>query len=175
MEEIAARAGIVASVIYDHFSSKHDLYVRLLEVHGRALIERSVRDVAHAAPRERLRLSLEAFYGFVEEDPFVWRFLFRDPPADPRIARVYDRIRGEATDAIASVIGTEMTEAVADTGMPRDRAARMLAEGARAATDGLAGWWYEHREVPREQVVALATSLLWSGFGGLVAAQRDGA
>ena len=39
---------------------------------------------------------------------------------------------------------------------------------SRAATDGLAGWWYENRDVPREQVVAIAMGLLWEGFGGLV-------
>lgn len=169
MTEIARRAGVVASVIYDHFPSKRELYLELLERHGQALIERSVSSVPESPPRERLRLSVQAFYQFVEEDPFVWRFLFRDPPADPEVARTYHRIRDRATEAIASVFEAEvMPDRAPELRIPRRRAARMFAEAARAATDGLAGWWYENRDVPREQVVAIAMGLLWEGFGGLV-------
>jgi AcrR family transcriptional regulator len=168
MVEIARRSGVVASVIYDHFPSKRDLYLELLELHGQALIERSVSGVPDAPPRDRLRLSLEAFYEFVEDDPFVWRFLFRDPPADPDIARAYHRIRDRATEAIASVLESEVAPDTAlGLRIPRRRAARMFAEAARAATDGLAGWWYANRDVPREQVVAIAMGLLWEGFAGL--------
>jgi hypothetical protein len=33
-------------------------------------------------------------------------------------------------------------------------------------------WWYEHREVPREQVVAAAMNALWVGFGRLADGER---
>jgi AcrR family transcriptional regulator len=171
MGEIARRADVVASVIYDHFPSKRNLYVELLELHGRALIERSVSAVPESPPRERLRLSIEAFYEFVAEDPFVWRFLFRDPPADPEVATVHRRIRDQATEAIADVIASEMAGATGGIGGSRSENARMIAECARAATDGLAGWWYEHREVPRERIVAVALGLLWEGFRGLLDAR----
>jgi AcrR family transcriptional regulator len=164
MQEIARRADVVASVIYDHFPSKRQLYVELLELHGRALIERAVKVVPDSPPRERLRLSIEAFYEFVGDDPFVWRLLFRDPPADPEVAAVHRGIRDQATEAIAEVIRSGMPGAI--SGGPET--ARMLAECARAATDGLAGWWYEHREVPRERIVAIAMALLWEGFRGLL-------
>ena len=172
MEEIAGRAGVVASVIYDHFTSKRNLYVELLELHGEALIERSVSRIQESEPRERLLRGIEAFFEFVEEDPFVWRFLFRDPPAVPEITDVHREIRDRATEEIASVLESQATPQVtAELPIPRKRAARMLAEAVRAATDGLAAWWYENRETPREHVVAIAMSLLWNGFGGLVGAQ----
>jgi len=31
----------------------------------------------------------------------------------------------------------------------------MLAEGIKAVNNGLAGWWHQHREVPREQHLLL--------------------
>src|ERR687893_1338252 len=86
VSEIAARAGVVASVIYDHFGSKRDLHIELLQLHGDALIERSIENVSGEGPYELLQASVDAFYRFVEEDPFVWRFLFPDPPSDPEIA-----------------------------------------------------------------------------------------
>lgn len=174
MTEIAARAGVVASVIYDHFASKRELYIDLLELHGRSLIERSVIEIPDAPPEQRTRLGVEAFYEFVEEDPFVWRFLFQDPPTDPEAAAAHSRIRDEATEAIAVQIAAIAPQVPAPPGMRRDLAARMFAEAARAATDGLAGWWYDNRDVPREQVVTVATALLWGGFQGLIAGAPGG-
>jgi AcrR family transcriptional regulator len=37
-------------------------------------------------------------------------------------------------------------------------------EVMRAVLQGLALWWYEHREVPRERIVASAMNSLWIGF-----------
>jgi hypothetical protein len=43
-------------------------------------------------------------------------------------------------------------------------ALEMAAEVIRAGLTGLAIWWNEHPEVPREQVVATAVNVLWIGF-----------
>jgi AcrR family transcriptional regulator len=168
ISEIARAAGVVASVIYDHFPSKRALHIELLEIHGSALIERAVRPVEGAAPRELLRLSTEAFFEFVEEDPFVWRLFFRDPPPDPEIAAAHRRVRDRATEAIAALIEAAVPGVEPPWGIPRPQASWMLAEASRAATDALAAWWYEHPEVPREQVVTVAVALLWEGFDGIV-------
>src|SRR5919109_2613033 len=77
MGEIAARAGVVASVIYDHFSSKRELFVELLQLHGSELIRSSITEVEGEPGEELMRASLEAYFRLVEEDPFAWRFLFR--------------------------------------------------------------------------------------------------
>ncbi len=173
MGEIAARAGVVASVIYDHFpDGKRELYMALLEVHGRALIEHSVRFIPGATPYELVRAASEAFFEFMEEDPFVWRFIFRDPPPDPEIDVVHKRVRANATKAIAAVIDGVAPAGPLLEGVDRRLAAEMLAEAARASTDGLAGWWYEHRDLPREQVVEAATALIWHGLGGLLERAR---
>lgn len=170
MAAIAKRAGVVASVIYDHFPSKRNLYIELLEMHGEALIDRAVRELpTDAPPPELLRMAMEGFYGFVEENPFAWRFLFRDPPTDPQIAAVHTKVRGWATEAIAALIESVAAAARIRFPISRPRAALMLAEGSRAAVDGLAGWWYDHREVPRRQVVEIAARLLWQGLGGILA------
>ncbi len=51
MHEIARRAGVVPSVIYDHFTSKRDLHIELLELHGQALIDRALRRIEGASLR----------------------------------------------------------------------------------------------------------------------------
>ena len=172
MTEIARRAGIVPSVIYDHFPSKRALHVELLERHGQTLIDRSISDIAATSPRAIHEASVSAFFRFVEEDPFAWRFLFRDPPADAEIAAVHARIQERATAGIAALVEAGAPAGAGLLGLPPERASWMLARAAQGATNGLAAWWYEHPEVPRGQVVGLASTLLWEGFGRL--AEPDG-
>lgn len=168
MGEIAAQAGVVASVIYDHFSSKRELHIELLQLHGEQLIRRSIDEVTGDTPEELQRVSIEAYFRFVEEDPFVWRFLFRDPPSDPEIAAAWRRLHDRATAGIAGLIRLGSPAQGPPFELPADTSTWMLAKAAQSASNGLAQWWWEHREVPREQVVALAMALLWEGFGGLL-------
>ena len=170
--EIASRAGVVASVIYDHFGSKRELHVELLQQHGEALIERSIEGVTGEDAYELLRASVEAFYRFVEEDPFVWRFLFRDPPSDPEIAAAHRRVQERATEGIAARLTAVAPGVDAALGLPPERASTMLAKASQEAIQGLAEWWWEHPEVPREEVVDLLVELLWEGFGALLDRSR---
>jgi AcrR family transcriptional regulator len=167
MAEIASRGGVVASVIYDHFGSKRELAVELLELHGAALIERTITELEPAPPRELLRTSIELFYRFMEDDPFVWRFLFRDPPADPEIAAAHRRIHDRATEGIADLVRMSgSTDPF--PGIPAERATVMVAKASQEAVQGLAEWWYENREVPREEVVEVVWRVLWDGAAGLL-------
>jgi AcrR family transcriptional regulator len=172
MGEIAARAGVVASVIYDHFGSKRELHIELLDLHGEALIARTILGMGDVAPDRLVAESAEAFYRFVEQDPFVWRFLFRDPPGDPEIAAAWRRIHDRATEGLAALIRSAVPEAETLFGVPAERASQMLARAGQQTVEGLAEWWWEHREVPREHVVRIATGMLWEGFSTLLARRR---
>jgi len=167
MAEIASRAGVVASVIYDHFGSKRELAVELLELHGGALIERTITDLEPAPPRELLRMSIELFYRFVEEDPFVWRFLFRDPPGDAHIAALHRRIHDRATEGITALVRASAPPPTLEK-LPYERATLMVAKASQGATQNLAEWWFENRDVPREEVVEVAFRVLWDGASGLI-------
>lgn len=164
VQRIAEHAGVVASVVYDHFGAKRELYLELLRRHGQALLDRSVQPDPTASPAELLRHNVDAFYRFVEADPFLWRVVFRDPPADPEIAAAHREVHRAASEAITALITSVRPGAPLVHGVPRDRAAAMLAEGVKAVNNGLAAWWFEHRDVPREHVVAVAETLLWSGL-----------
>jgi AcrR family transcriptional regulator len=169
MGEIAARAGVVASVIYDHFASKRELHIELLELHGQALIARTILGMGDVPPDRLVAESAGAFYRFVEQDPFVWRFLFRDPPGDPEIATAWRRIHDRATDGLAALIRAALPDAETLFGVPAERASQMLARAGQQTVEGLAEWWWEHREVPREHVVRIATGMLFEGFRTLLA------
>ncbi len=169
MGEIARRAGVVASVIYDHFDSKLDLHVQLLEHHGEAMIQRSITEIERGEPEAMLRASIEAYFRLVEEDPFAWRCLFRDPPAEPEIVATWTRIHDGATAGIAALIRAGAPEVGSFRGVDAETYAWMLAKASQSATNGLAQWWFEHREVPREVLTELSVRLLWDGFERLFA------
>lgn len=168
MAAIARAAGVVPSVIYDHFASKRELHIELLERHGQALIERAARALDVDSWEELFTLNVEAFYEVVEEDRFVWRMLFRDPPADPDIAAAHRGIQDRATAAIAGLLAMVEPDAELLPGVERACANVIIAESIKSAINGLAGWWYEHRDVPREQIVTAARTLLWTGLEQLV-------
>lgn len=162
--QIAEHAGVVPSVIYDHFGSKRALYLELLSEHARTLIEHTTRAHRSGSPQELFEANLDAFYRFVEAHPFVWRMIFRDPPADAEIAATHRDIQYGASAAITALIGSVRPDDPLIANVPREQANTMLAEGIKAVNNGLASWWYEHRDVPREHLLAVVRALLWTGL-----------
>jgi hypothetical protein len=53
-------------------------------------------------------------------------------------------------------------------GISVEDGAWILARATQAACGGVATWWYENRDVPRERVVELVFMLLWHGFEGML-------
>ncbi len=168
MQDIATRAGVVPSVLYDHFGSKRELHITLLELHAEQLRERSLRRLEGASVEEMVRASISNYFAFVEEDPFIWRVLHQDVPADPDIAAVYREIADRGTARIADLIRFGAGDVTELNGITIDEAAWILARATQSATDGVARWWYENRDAPRERVVELVFMLLWRGFDGML-------
>jgi AcrR family transcriptional regulator len=168
MQDIATRAGVVPSVLYDHFGSKRELLITLLELHAEQLRERSLRRLEGATAEELLRASIARYFEFVEEDPFMWRFLHRDPPPDPEIAAVCQDLADRGTMGIADLIRFGAADAKSVKGITVDEGAWILARATQSACHGVATWWYENRDVPRERVVELVFMLLWQGFDGML-------
>jgi AcrR family transcriptional regulator len=160
LQEIAGAAGVVASVVYLHYGSKEELYLELLERHSRALRERTIRAPRSSDIRGELRQQIDDFFAAIEEDSFLWRTMFRDPPSQPGIAAAHAHLQAMASAAIAGVLeGRDRRAREVDSNM-----ASMVAEMAKAGLNGLASWWWGHREVEREAVVDTATALLWDGL-----------
>jgi AcrR family transcriptional regulator len=167
MQDIAGRAGVVPSVLYDHFGSKRELHITVLQQHSEELRDRSLRPVEGASPEEMLRAAISTYFEFVEQDPFLFRFLHRDPPADPEIAAVCQEIADRGTEAIADLIRFGAGDAKQINDITVEDATWILARATQSACGGVATWWYENRDVPRERIVELVFMLLWQGFEGL--------
>lgn len=174
MLEIARAAGITPAVIYDHFASKAELQITLLEGQTEELLAFVGAAVAgdFESTGERIRVGVDAFFAFVEEHPYAWRMLFRDPPTDPAILSTYRRIHRQATYGIALLLRASAPPALLEQ-QQADRDLEMFAEMLKMAQNGLAVWWYDHREVPRRELVDRVLELCWIGLERIAAGERS--
>jgi AcrR family transcriptional regulator len=163
IDEIAQAAGISKALIYEHFPSKKDLHVSLLDMHVQELFDRLSANAATEEPGDvRLRNGLDAFLGWVEEQRGAFRMVFRDA-ADPEVADVVRRIQAQATAAVAALMATEpMAPAASEEA--RERGIRMLAQQLTGGMQALALWWDENPDVPRSVVLHSAMDFCWLGL-----------
>jgi AcrR family transcriptional regulator len=158
MDEIARRSGVSVPVVYDHFSSKLDLYRRLLERTRNELLEMwGVHLFGEGPPDERIPRAIEAWATYVERNRDATRMYFRDADGDAEAERVHKEIKDQARVALGVVLGRIVG--------PRDQEElEMAAEIIRAGLVGLALWWNEHRHVTREEIVRISLEVMWSRY-----------
>lgn len=171
LDAVAERAGVSKALLYEHFSSKRELYVAMLEMHVHELVERISGAVAGAEPGEpRMRAGLEAFFGFVEERRGAWRIMFRNSD-DPDVSIRLDRLRDEVAAAIVTLMSEEAAaKGIRFPNMPQT--VEMLAQQIVGAMQSLADWWDLHREVPRAEVLRVAMDFAWVGQERLSRGER---
>jgi AcrR family transcriptional regulator len=164
IDEIAQAAGISKALIYEHFPSKKDLHVSLLEMHVQELLGRLAADADTGEPGDvRMRAGIDAFLGWVEERRGAFRMLFRDA-VEPEVAEVLRRIQDQAVGAVAALMATEPAAPADDSPEARERGITMMAQQLSGALQSLALWWDEHPEVPREVIVDVAMDFCWLGL-----------
>lgn len=167
IDEIARRSGVSAPVVYDHFDSKQDLHTRLLETHLAEMRDLWREHLVGEEPAEvRIPHALDAWFAYVESHPYAWRMIFRDTSGEPQVQAAHREIQAQSRHGLLPLLET-LPGADATAGSEDPIAREMVVEVMRSAIAGLALWWYEHRDVPREQVVAAAMNALWIGFGRL--------
>ena len=162
IRQIADAAGVTIPVLYDHFASKKQLHIELLEQEGDALIA-ATSSVEGDSPETLMRQSVDAFFSYVQEHPFAWRMLFREPPREPDIADAHARVMARARAAIIGLFALTPRWQTSSR-LKQEQQLELLAEGTKSAINGLAAWWWDHRDVPQDEMVSVAMDLLFVGI-----------
>jgi AcrR family transcriptional regulator len=163
---IARAAGVARTVLYDHFPSKHALFVEVLDAEEQALLSflRAALG-SEGTTEERWRATFDGFFSFVEQHPLGWRLLFPShPPQSVEGAAEYRRIRAESNRVLAELLAADAHRAGLEPGTVRARALFAIHRDGLIAA---ARWWSGHPKVARAEVVDAAMAALWTGFGGL--------
>jgi len=163
MEEIARRSGVTPPVVYDHFDSKLDLHRRLLERTRDELLAMWSEQLRGEEPAEvRIPRALDAWASYIETHPYAARMFFQETTGDPEARAIHQRIQGQGRTALGVLLGAE--PGAANIAGADAQALEMAAEVMRAGLTGLAIWWIDHPEVPRERIVETAVNAIWIGF-----------
>jgi AcrR family transcriptional regulator len=171
MDEIARRSGVTPPVLYDHFDSKLDLHRRLLERTREELLAMWREELGGDEPAEqRVPRALDAWARYVEEHPYAARMYFQDPTGDPEVRAVHAEVTGTARAALGTILGGE--PGGASIAGADELSLEMAAEVIRAGLTGLAIWWIEHPDVPRERIVETAINAVWIGFERVTRGER---
>jgi AcrR family transcriptional regulator len=168
VDAIAEGAEISKPMLYAYFGSKEGLYRACMQRSRASLVDALDTAAASATePDERLWAGVNAFFGFVEDEPEAWAILAGEAGAGG------GALAGDAADArrhIAATVSGLLREAAAAEGA--DDAALAATEplglALVGAAESLSRWWQEHPDQPREAVARLAMNFAWMGFGRLV-------
>ncbi len=172
LEDVAARDGISKALIYEHFDSKRELELALLETHVHELLGRVTAAITSAdSEEERLRAGIDAFLRFVEERPVGWRLLFRNV-GDPDIAEGFAQLQGEVSRTIAALMVANAPAEFRTNQPDFEQATEMTAHQLTGAVQSLANWWDDHRDVQRERVLEMAMDFAWLGLERLGRGER---
>lgn len=149
VEDICAAAGVSKPMLYRHFDSKKDLCTRLMERR---------RDELAAAPlgmfletdgpvEQRLEAMIDAWFAHVAEHPYSSRVLLQDITGDAELRELQRELRRRQRAADVAML-REFGPPLPETEL------EPLGEVIRSSLTGLALWWLEHADVPRESVVS---------------------
>jgi AcrR family transcriptional regulator len=166
LEQIATEAGVSKALIYEHFGSKRELHAELLGRHATEIFARlETCAESGATGEERLRLGVDAFLSFVEEDRDAWRVLFRDA-ADPDIVESLAAVQSQAVGVIAALMASDPDRVDSGKADQSDGALylELHAQLLAGATQAVAHWWYDHDTVPRAAVVDRVMEFCWLGL-----------
>lgn len=161
MDEIADRAGVSKPVLYQHFPSKLDLYLAVLDTHIDSLvfaIQRAIQSTPDNA--KRVQATIAAYFDFIEAEGEAFRLLFEsDMNVEPAVRERLNRMSYDCAAAVSAVISL-------DTGLPQE-AAMLLGVGLIGSAQVTARHWLERdSKLSREQAQTLATNIIWRGISG---------
>ncbi|WP_084219184.1 TetR/AcrR family transcriptional regulator [Spirillospora albida] len=162
--EIAKEAGVARTVLYDHFPSKRVLLLAVIQEQNAALVEYvGARITGSGSAEDRMRSTIDAYFGFAEASPAARRLLFdATEEDDPEIQTVRQGIRESRTRAVTALLAGDIRSVGVD---PHEPIAEAMVELLITGLDGVAQWWERHPGMPRSMLVEGAMLMLWTGLG----------
>ena len=161
MAEVAEAAGVTKPVLYQHFRSKRELYLELLDDVGQRLLEEVQKaTVAAGGPRQQVASGFEAYFRFVADNESAFRLLFGGDgrEADREFADAIRRVEDAIADAVAALIDADID----------DDHRRLLAYGVVGLAEATSRHWVLSGR--REAVDTLSrrvADLTWAGLRGI--------
>ena len=157
MNDVAEAAGVTKPVLYQHFDSKQDLYLALLEEVGNRMLTAIGKATSGATGgRAQTEHGFRAYFQWVADDHDAFLLLFGSRAnRDEESTRAIRRITAGAADAIAPLIAADIS--------PEHR--RTLAHGLVGLAEGVSRRLVELGETFDAAVLGQQVAdLAWAGL-----------
>jgi AcrR family transcriptional regulator len=166
MDEIADRANVSKPVLYQHFPSKLDLYLAVLDLHIDSLVFAIQKAIAsNRENSSRVAATVEAYFGFIDSEGEAFRLLFEsDMNLEPQVRERLNRMTYDCAAAVSAVISI-------DTGLGKEES-MMLAVGIIGTVQTTARHWLDRDgKIDRLRATELVMNLIWRGISGFPKSQ----
>ncbi|MDQ6754789.1 MAG: TetR/AcrR family transcriptional regulator [Actinomycetota bacterium] len=159
MDEIADTARVSKPVLYQHFPSKRELYLALLDSHLAELSDLLLNALSSTTDNKlRVQATMQAYFEFIARDDQSHRLVFEsDLVNDPDVAGRLEKFNATYADAIANVIAE-------DTKLPHIEAT-LLGRALAGMAQVSARYWLEtNGNLDLEVASELIYRLAWRGI-----------
>ena len=160
MNDIAVAAGVTKPVLYQHFESKHQLFLELLSDTAAELIEHITSAIDDAATgREKIEQGFLAYVTFFDETPVNYQVLYGEGVrSEPEFEREHRALIDSFAHFTAEHIDIESLE----------QEYRLLAAASVAGQlEAVVGHWIgSGQQQSVEDIARLLSSLAWRGLRG---------
>jgi AcrR family transcriptional regulator len=135
MNDVADAAGVTKPVLYQHFASKRQLFVELLEDVGSRLGQLIAEATSGAtSARDRVERGFTAYFAWIDANRSAFSLLFRGSARlDAEFADAVRTVEGFLAEAIASLIEADID----------DEHRRTLAHGIVGLAEGTGRHWID--------------------------------
>lgn len=160
MDDIAEAAGVSKPVLYQHFGSKLELYLALLDQACERLVDLVSAALASTDDNaERVVATMTAFYSMVSSERAEFRLIFEsDLTGEAAVEERIWRVNNDIADRIAAVIAE-------DTGLGPDQS-KLLAISLVGIGHVSARYWVTAGGVDLAEARQLVSDLAWRGISG---------
>lgn len=162
MDDIAKRAGVSKPILYQHFSSKEDFYLGVLDERVEVIVQQ-IADAIDGADgnRNRLEAAISCYFKLVDDADHGFRLIFESD------FTMNHEVRARVEDVVAQVSRVVGTEVANQTGKSIGEA-NILAGGLCGMAQAAAWRWLRlGRPIAMEAAIAQTLDLAWNGLSSV--------
>jgi AcrR family transcriptional regulator len=162
MDDIAKRAGVSKPILYQHFSSKEDFYLGILDERVEVIVQQiSVAIDAAEGNRNRLEAAIACYFKLVDDADRGFRLIFESD------FTMNHEVRARVEDVVSQVSRVVGTEVANQTGKSIGEA-NILAGGLCGMAQAAAWRWLRlGRPIAMEDAISQTLDLAWNGLSSV--------
>jgi AcrR family transcriptional regulator len=162
MDDIAERAGVSKPILYQHFSSKQDFYLGVLDERVDVLVQQITEAIDQAeGNRNRLEAAIACYFKLVDDADRGFRLIFESD------FTMNHEVRARVEDVVAQVSRVVGAEVANQTGKSIGEA-NILAGGLCGMAQAAAWRWLRlGRPISMEDAISQTLDLAWNGLSAV--------